>query len=86
VVSDEADGRTYGEADSRNESEADGRWTHFRTQQNRLLWSPSLPACLQTASEAFPERRLFTWSGRRGSNPRQPAWKAGCHETDARLL
>ncbi len=77
MVSDEADGRTRTEADSRNGIEADSRCTHLCRQQNRLLWSPSLPACLQTAYEALPERRLFTWSGRRGSNPRQPAWKAG---------
>src|SRR6266566_2702083 len=77
VVSGEADSRARTEADGRNESEADSRWTRFRTQQNRLLWPSSLPACLQTAYEAFPERRLFIWSGRRGSNPRQPAWKAG---------
>ena len=77
MVSDEADGHTRGEADSRNECEADGRCAHFCIKQNRLLWSPSLPACLQTGYEAFPERRLFVKSGRRGSNPRQPAWKAG---------
>jgi hypothetical protein len=77
VVSGEADGRTRTEADSHNDSEADSRWTRFRTQHNRLLWPSSLPACLQTAYEAPPERRFLTWSGRRGSNPRQPAWKAG---------
>src|SRR2546428_13667265 len=77
VVSGEADGRARTEADGRNESEADSRWTRFRTQQNRLLWPSSLPACLQTAYEAFPERRFLTWSGRRDSNPRQPAWEAG---------
>src|SRR6266487_6419227 len=76
-MSDEADGRACTEADSRNGIEADSRCTRFRTQQNRLLWPSSLPACLQTAYEALPERRFLTWSGRRGSNPRQPAWKAG---------
>src|SRR3989441_12254524 len=86
VVSDEADGRTRIEADGRNGIEADSRWTRFRTQHNRLLWSSLLPACLQTAYEAFPERRFRAWSGRRGSNPRQPAWKAGCHKITARLL
>jgi hypothetical protein len=69
--------RTRGEADSRNECEADGRCARFCTEENRLLWSPSLPAYLQTAYEALPERRFKKWSGRRGSNPRQPAWKAG---------
>lgn len=60
------------EADSRTGSEADSRWTCLRTQQNRLLWSPSLPACLQTAYEAFPERQSSRKSGRRDSNLRQP--------------
>src|SRR6266699_3679404 len=67
-MSDEADGRARTEADGRNESEADSRWTRFRTQQNRLLWPSSLPACLQTAYEALPERRCTTWSGRPDSN------------------
>src|SRR6266568_5679540 len=86
AMSDEADGRACTEADSRNGIEADSRCTRFRTQQNRLLWPSSLPACLQTAYEALPERRFLTWSGRRGSNPRQPAWKAGCHDFATRLL
>src|SRR6266567_8116053 len=41
------------------------------------LHSPSPLGCHQTASEALLERRFTDWSGRRGSNPRQPAWKAG---------
>ncbi len=32
------------------------------------------------------KRRCTIWSGRRGSNPRQPAWKAGCHSLAASLL
>ncbi len=34
-------------------------------------------ACLQAASHEPVKRRFTSWSGRRGSNPRQPAWKAG---------
>src|SRR6266702_1375764 len=30
-----------------------------------------------TGSEGLAQRRFTAWSGRRGSNPRQPAWKAG---------
>src|SRR2546421_6342457 len=86
ILSRRQAGVVSGKADSRNGMEADSRWTRFRTQQNRLLWPPSLPACLQTAYEALPERRLVPWSGRRGSNPRQPAWKAGCHTIAASLL
>src|SRR5437868_10400887 len=82
MMSDEADGRACTEADSRNGIEADSRWTRFRTQQNRLLWPSSLPACLQTAYEALPERRFLVGSGRRDSNPRQPAWKAGTLPTE----
>src|SRR6266487_89785 len=86
VVGTEADGRAPDEADSRTGMEADGRCARLRTQQNRLLWSPSLPACLQTAYEALPERRFNEESGRRGSNPRQPAWKASTYKVTARLL
>jgi len=32
------------------------------------------------------ERRFIEESGRRGSNLRQPAWKAGCHDFAARFL
>ena len=54
-----------------------------------------------TASPCLPQRRLLVfkrlveslqrdwlcqWSGRRGSNPRQPAWKADRREIAARLF
>ena len=41
------------------------------------LLSLTLPGCRQAASDRPAERRCKRWSGRRGSNPRQPAWKAG---------
>ena len=55
----------------------DSRCTPFCAKQNRLLSRLSPFGCYKTASKALPERRLTAWSGRRGSNPRQPAWKAG---------
>jgi len=62
------------------------RWTPFEAQENRRLDWSSLLACHQAACEALRERRSKKWSGRRGSNPRQPAWKAVCHRIAARLL
>src|SRR5436305_13095518 len=34
-------------------------------------------ACHEAACREPVKRRFMRWSGRRGSNPRQPAWKAG---------
>ena len=50
------------------------------------LLSLTLPGCHQAASHRPAERRCTWWSGRRGSNPRQPAWKADRRENTARLL
>src|SRR5579864_3076003 len=50
------------------------------------LLALSLPGCSQAACDRPAQRRSIRESGRRGSNPREPAWKAGCHEIDARLL
>ena len=67
--------------------------------RGRLSLNGSRPKT--TASPCLPLRRLLVFkrleislqrdsscqgSGRRGSNPRQPAWKAGCHCFCARLL
>src|SRR2546426_11464145 len=57
--------------------EAECRCTPFCTLQNRPLLSPSPFGCHQLAPEGLAQRRFTVWSGRRGSNPRQPAWKAG---------
>src|SRR5437764_13004584 len=43
-------------------------------------------ACHEAACSEPVKRRFNAWSGRRDSNPRQPAWKAGCHKVAARLL
>jgi hypothetical protein len=66
-----------GEAGGCPEMKAGVRWTSFEAQENRRLAWSSLFACHQAACEALREGRLIEWSGRRGSNPRQPAWKAG---------
>src|SRR5207248_4770539 len=44
------------------------------------MWMFSIDlACCETTQEHLQllEAFLCDWSGRRGSNPRQPAWKAG---------
>jgi hypothetical protein len=46
-----------------------------------------ITACLrQAACQAHREGRLREKSGKRGSNPRQPAWKADCHTITVWLL
>src|SRR5690242_13480702 len=42
-----------------------------------FLLTPSPFGCHQLAPEVLAQRRSIHKSGRRGSNPRQPAWKAG---------
>jgi hypothetical protein len=49
------------------------------------LLSLMLPGCHQAASRRTAERRCKIGSGRRGSNPRQPAWKAGVRKITACL-
>ncbi len=49
-----------------------------------LLLSPF--GCSPTALEALAKRRFSEKSGRRDSNPRQPAWKADRRKVAARLL
>src|SRR6266571_6607517 len=66
-----------GEAECRAHCEAECRCTPFCAKQNRPLLFPSPFGCHQLAPEALAQRRFTAWSGRRGSNPRQPAWKAG---------
>ncbi len=50
------------------------------------LLSQTLPGCHQAACNWLAERRCKRWSGRWGSNPRQPAWKAGSCTIGARSL
>ncbi len=65
------------EAGGCQEMEAGVRWRPFGYKQNRRLELSSLLASSKAACEALRGRRLKEESGRRGSNPRQPAWKAG---------
>jgi hypothetical protein len=67
-------------------SDAVCRCTPFCTQENRLLSSVSPFGCSKLALEVLAERRFFGKSGRRDSNPRQPAWKADSRVNAARLF
>src|SRR5579883_1269608 len=49
----------------------------FAQKNIACLLPSSPPGCSQRASEVPAKRRCTLGSGRRGSNPRQPAWKAG---------
>jgi hypothetical protein len=51
--------------------------TLFCQKQNRLLTKLSPSGCPQTASQGPVKRQFEEKSGRRDSNSRQPAWKAG---------
>ncbi len=53
------------------------RCTLCEAQENRRLDLSSLLASCKAACEGLRERRFKEESGRRGSNPRQPAWEAG---------
>ncbi len=56
------------------------------TQHKTACLLTLLPlACHKAAYREPVKRRFIDESGRRGSNPRQPAWKAGRREIDARL-
>src|SRR5438876_2878688 len=58
----------------------------FAHNKTVLLLPPSPFGCHQLAQEGLAERRFTAWSGRRGSNPRQPAWKAGGCTLAVRLI
>src|SRR6266699_1397393 len=49
----------------------------FAHKKTASLLAVSLPGCSQTACDRPAQRRSIHKSGRRDSNPRQPAWKAG---------
>ncbi len=51
--------------------------TAVAQQKNHYPHRASLPASLEAACETSREQWWKKGSGRRGSNPRQPAWKAG---------
>jgi hypothetical protein len=59
---------------------------HVSVHKNTVsLLSLTLPGCRQAACDRPAQRRSIRWSGRRGSNPRQPAWKAGGRKITACL-
>ncbi len=49
----------------------------FAQHKTVSLLAISLPGYRQAACDRPAQRRSIRGSGRRGSNPRQPAWKAG---------
>jgi hypothetical protein len=60
---------------------------HVFAHKNTVsLLAISPPGCRQAACDRLAQRRSIPWSGRRGSNPRQPAWKAVCHKFAVWLL
>src|SRR5712692_6196946 len=58
----------------------------FAHHKTACLLTLSPLACHEAAASEPVKRRFMHWSGRRDSNPRQPAWKAGCHTIAASLL
>src|SRR5258706_15284795 len=58
----------------------------FAHHKTACLLTLSPLACHEAASGEPVKRRFMRWSGRRGSNPRQPAWEADRREIAARLL
>ncbi len=49
----------------------------FAHHKTACLLTLSPLACHEAACSEPVKRRFMRWSGRRGSNPRQPAWEAG---------
>jgi hypothetical protein len=54
----------------------------FTQHKTACLLTLSPLACHEAACSEPVKRRFNAWSGRRGSNPRQPAWKAGTLPTE----
>src|SRR6266568_4760264 len=52
----------------------------FAHHKTACLLTLSPLACHEAACGEPAKRRFTAWSGRRDSNPRQPAWKAGTHK------
>ena len=58
----------------------------FAHHKTACLLTLSPLACHEAACSEPVKRRFLAWSGRRGSNPRQPAWKADRRDNAARSL
>src|SRR2546421_9068961 len=58
----------------------------FAHHKTACLLTLSPLACHEAACSEPVKRRFIRWSGRRGSNPRPPAWEAGGHCIAARLV
>jgi hypothetical protein len=61
-------------------------WRLDSATKSRRPDEPSRLACHELACQAHRVRRSKKKSGRRDSNPRQPAWKAGTYSNTARLV
>jgi hypothetical protein len=62
------------------------RCTLLFQKQDRLLAAISPLASCEAASHRPAKRRYKTKSGRRDSNSRQPAWKAGTYKNPAKIV
>src|SRR5258708_17326596 len=58
----------------------------FTQHKTACLLTLSPLACRKAACSEPVKRRFRAWSGRRDSNPRQPAWKADRREITGRLF
>ena len=59
---------------------------HCAHHKTACLLTLSPLACHEAATNEPVKRRFMQWSGRRGSNPRRPAWKADRRNNVARSL
>src|SRR5579864_7425504 len=75
-----------GEAGCHPKSRQDVAVRLLTQHKTACLLTLSPLACREAACGEPVKRRFMQKSGRRGSNPRQPAWKAGCRKIDARFL
>jgi hypothetical protein len=64
------------------QNEAECRCTPFAQHKTACLLTLTPLACHEAACGEPGKRRFMQKSGRRGSNPRQPAWKAGTLPTE----
>jgi hypothetical protein len=77
---------TTGEAGCRVKTRQDVAARLLTHKNIAPLLAQTLPGCRQAAYSRLAKRRCTNGSGRRDSNPRQPAWKAGCYKIVAHLI